>query len=111
MSSEPDIRDVIVDSRTDVLVLAASDGIWKVMTNEESVEIAKRKYPQRLECAKLFCDCRTLSGVNASGTMKRFMKHNVCLYSFHRGLHHQLQPHLVDFIFHVHFYCTTVNSS
>ena len=29
LSSEPDIRDVVVDSQTDVLLLA-SDGIWKV---------------------------------------------------------------------------------
>ena len=30
LSSEPDIRDVVVDSQTDVLLLA-SDGIWKVV--------------------------------------------------------------------------------
>ncbi|KAG2257328.1 hypothetical protein Bca4012_094515 [Brassica carinata] len=47
LSSEPDIRDVVVDSQTDVLLLA-SDGIWKVMTNEEAMEIAKRvKDPQK----------------------------------------------------------------
>ncbi|KAF8083035.1 hypothetical protein N665_0541s0041 [Sinapis alba] len=47
LSSEPDIRDVTVDSQTDVLLLA-SDGIWKVMTNEEAMEIAKRvKDPQK----------------------------------------------------------------
>lgn len=33
-----------------------------------------------------------------------------CTLSFHRGLHHQLQPHSVDFIFHVHCYCTTAHS-
>lgn len=30
LSSEPDIKDAIVDSHTDVLLLA-SDGIWKVI--------------------------------------------------------------------------------
>ncbi|CAH8306719.1 unnamed protein product [Eruca vesicaria subsp. sativa] len=47
LSSEPDIRDATVDSQTDVLVLA-SDGIWKVMSNEEAMEIARRvKDPQK----------------------------------------------------------------
>ncbi|KAF8104924.1 hypothetical protein N665_0165s0013 [Sinapis alba] len=47
LSSEPDIRDAYVDSQTDVLVLA-SDGIWKVMSNEEAMEIARRvKDPQK----------------------------------------------------------------
>ncbi|CAN8304458.1 unnamed protein product [Cochlearia groenlandica] len=47
LSSEPDITDVIVDSQTDILLLA-SDGIWKVMTNDEAMEIAKRvKDPQK----------------------------------------------------------------
>ncbi|CAH8351821.1 unnamed protein product [Eruca vesicaria subsp. sativa] len=47
LSSEPDITVSNVDSQTDILVLA-SDGIWKVMTNEEAMEIAKRvKDPQK----------------------------------------------------------------
>ncbi|CAN6887142.1 unnamed protein product [Brassica oleracea] len=47
LSSEPDIRDAYVDNQTDVLVLA-SDGIWKVMSNEEAMEIAGRvKDPQK----------------------------------------------------------------
>ncbi|KAF3485537.1 hypothetical protein F2Q69_00054639 [Brassica cretica] len=47
LSSEPDIKHANVDSQTDILVLA-SDGIWKVMTNEEAMEIAKRvKDPQK----------------------------------------------------------------
>ncbi|CAE5958238.1 unnamed protein product [Arabidopsis arenosa] len=47
LSSEPDIKEAIVDSQTDVLLLA-SDGIWKVMTNEEAMEIARRvKDPQK----------------------------------------------------------------
>ncbi|KAF3610476.1 hypothetical protein DY000_02046167 [Brassica cretica] len=47
LSSEPDIRDAYVDNQTDVLVLA-SDGIWKVMSNEEAMEIARRvKDPQK----------------------------------------------------------------
>ncbi|EFH51269.1 hypothetical protein ARALYDRAFT_912152 [Arabidopsis lyrata subsp. lyrata] len=37
LSSEPDIKEATVDSQTDVL-LVASDGIWKVMTNEEAME-------------------------------------------------------------------------
>ncbi|KAG2321006.1 hypothetical protein Bca52824_014219 [Brassica carinata] len=47
LSSEPDIKQANVDSQTDILVLA-SDGIWKVMTNEEAMEIVRRvKDPQK----------------------------------------------------------------
>ncbi|KAK9023522.1 hypothetical protein V6N11_003740 [Hibiscus sabdariffa] len=47
LRSDPDIRNAKVDSNTDVLVLA-SDGLWKVMANQEAVDIARRfKDPQR----------------------------------------------------------------
>ncbi|VVA95713.1 unnamed protein product [Arabis nemorensis] len=41
LNTEPDIKDVTIDSHTDILVLA-SDGISKVMSNQEAVDIAKR---------------------------------------------------------------------
>lgn len=45
--SEPDISPADIDENTDILILA-SDGIWKVMSNQDAVDIAKRfKDPQR----------------------------------------------------------------
>ncbi|KAJ0241514.1 protein phosphatase 2C 17 [Hirschfeldia incana] len=41
MNREPDIRDVEIDSHTEILILA-SDGISKVMSNQEAVDIAKK---------------------------------------------------------------------
>ncbi|ESQ27295.1 hypothetical protein EUTSA_v10018975mg [Eutrema salsugineum] len=41
LNTEPDIKDVTVDSHTDILILA-SDGISKVMSNQEAVDIAKK---------------------------------------------------------------------
>ena len=41
LRSDPDIRDVYVDNSTDVLILA-SDGLWKVMENQEVVNMARR---------------------------------------------------------------------
>lgn len=47
LRSDPDIRDSSIDSKTDVLILA-SDGLWKVMDNQEAVDIAKRfRNPQK----------------------------------------------------------------
>ncbi|XP_010521180.1 PREDICTED: probable protein phosphatase 2C 9 isoform X2 [Tarenaya hassleriana] len=47
LSSEPDIKEVTLDSNTDILVLA-SDGLWKVMSNEEAIDVARRaKDPQK----------------------------------------------------------------
>ncbi|XP_076907805.1 putative protein phosphatase 2C 10 [Bidens hawaiensis] len=47
LRSDPAIQDTIVDTRTDLLVLA-SDGLWKVMDNQEAVDIARRiKDPQK----------------------------------------------------------------
>ncbi|XAR48555.1 Phosphoprotein phosphatase [Bertholletia excelsa] len=41
LRSDPDIQDATIDSRTNILILA-SDGLWKVMANQEAVDIAKR---------------------------------------------------------------------
>ncbi|WCJ44455.1 Protein phosphatase 2C family protein [Euphorbia peplus] len=41
LRSDPDIRDMNIDNSTDVLILA-SDGLWKVMSNQEAVDIARR---------------------------------------------------------------------
>ncbi|OVA14214.1 Protein phosphatase 2C (PP2C)-like domain [Macleaya cordata] len=47
LSSDPDIQYADIDSDTDVLILA-SDGLWKVMGNQEAVDIARKiKDPQR----------------------------------------------------------------
>ncbi|KAG5546203.1 hypothetical protein RHGRI_018397 [Rhododendron griersonianum] len=40
LSSEPDVFSEIVDEDTEFIILA-SDGIWKVMTNEEAVDCIK----------------------------------------------------------------------
>lgn len=37
LSSKPDVKEVIIDEKTDFLVLA-SDGLWKVMSNQEVVD-------------------------------------------------------------------------
>ncbi|KAL3504744.1 hypothetical protein ACH5RR_034585 [Cinchona calisaya] len=47
LRSDPDILDMNIDVNCDILVLA-SDGIWKVMTNQDAVNIARRiKNPQK----------------------------------------------------------------
>ncbi|GMG98570.1 hypothetical protein Nepgr_000410 [Nepenthes gracilis] len=40
LSSEPDVRSQNIDDDTDFLILA-SDGLWKVMTNQEAVDLIK----------------------------------------------------------------------
>ncbi|XWS39732.1 hypothetical protein CRYUN_Cryun18bG0079700 [Craigia yunnanensis] len=46
LRSDPDIQNADIDSDTEVLILA-SDGLWKVMSNQEAVDIAKKtKNPQ-----------------------------------------------------------------
>ncbi|KAL6999542.1 protein-serine,threonine phosphatase [Sarracenia purpurea var. burkii] len=40
LSSEPDVASEIIEDDTDFIILA-SDGIWKVMSNEEAVECIK----------------------------------------------------------------------
>ncbi|KAK9076827.1 hypothetical protein SSX86_005161 [Deinandra increscens subsp. villosa] len=40
LSSEPDIRHVPIDATTELVILA-SDGLWKVMSNHEAVEMVK----------------------------------------------------------------------
>ncbi|KAI4318702.1 hypothetical protein MLD38_032377 [Melastoma candidum] len=42
LRSDPDIQCADVDQHTDFLVLA-SDGLWKVMSNQEAVEVARRE--------------------------------------------------------------------
>ncbi|MED6125094.1 hypothetical protein PIB30_065254 [Stylosanthes scabra] len=47
LRSDPDVQTSEVDGDTDLLILA-SDGLWKVMTNQEAVDIARRmKEPQK----------------------------------------------------------------
>ncbi|KAJ6391504.1 hypothetical protein OIU77_025478 [Salix suchowensis] len=41
LRSDPDIQEADIDNRTEVLVLA-SDGLWKVMSNQEAVDFARR---------------------------------------------------------------------
>ncbi|ONI35127.1 hypothetical protein PRUPE_1G517700 [Prunus persica] len=50
LRSDPDVQDTFVDNTTDVLILA-SDGLWKVMDNQEAVDIA-RKIKDPLKAAK-----------------------------------------------------------
>ncbi|KAL3538640.1 hypothetical protein ACH5RR_002006 [Cinchona calisaya] len=47
LRSDPDITNAKIDSETDLLILA-SDGLWKVMSNQEAVDIARKiKDPQK----------------------------------------------------------------
>ncbi|KAF5461885.1 hypothetical protein F2P56_017946 [Juglans regia] len=47
LRSDPDIQNTIKDMNTDILILA-SDGLWKVMANQEAVDIARKiKDPQK----------------------------------------------------------------
>ncbi|KAF5176738.1 phosphatase 2C [Thalictrum thalictroides] len=47
LRSDPDIRNADIDTDTDLLILA-SDGLWKVMENQEAVDIAiKFRDPQK----------------------------------------------------------------
>ncbi|KAL6179915.1 hypothetical protein ACLB2K_046586 [Fragaria x ananassa] len=51
LRSDPDIQDTHIDTNTDVLILA-SDGLWKVMGNQEAVDIA-RKNKDPMKAAKV----------------------------------------------------------
>ena len=51
LRSDPDIQDTYIDTNTDVLILA-SDGLWKVMGNQEAVDIA-RKNKDPMKAAKV----------------------------------------------------------
>lgn len=47
LRSDPDVTRADVDGDTDLLIIA-SDGVWKVMANQEAVDIAKKiKDPQK----------------------------------------------------------------
>ncbi|CDO97445.1 unnamed protein product [Coffea canephora] len=47
LRSDPDVTNASIEAETDVLILA-SDGLWKVMSNQEAVDIAlKIKDPQK----------------------------------------------------------------
>ncbi|MBA0866437.1 hypothetical protein Goshw_020978 [Gossypium schwendimanii] len=47
IQSDPDIQWTNIDNNKNTLILV-SDGLWKVMSNQEAVDIAKKfKYPQK----------------------------------------------------------------
>ncbi|KAI4337691.1 hypothetical protein L6164_016075 [Bauhinia variegata] len=47
LRSDPDVQNTDIDADIDILILA-SDGLWKVMSNQEAVDIATRiRDPQR----------------------------------------------------------------
>ncbi|XP_038716482.1 probable protein phosphatase 2C 9 isoform X2 [Tripterygium wilfordii] len=47
LRSDPDIQDIDIDNSVELLILA-SDGLWKVMANQEAVDIARKvKDPQK----------------------------------------------------------------
>lgn len=47
LRSDPDIQDTTLDSNSEILILA-SDGLWKVMNNQEAVDIVRRiKDPEK----------------------------------------------------------------
>lgn len=47
LRSDPDVQGADIDADTDLLILA-SDGLWKVMSNQEAVDIARKiKDPQK----------------------------------------------------------------
>ncbi|KAI9095733.1 hypothetical protein K1719_026293 [Acacia pycnantha] len=47
LRSDPDVQQANIDAEAELLILA-SDGLWKVMSNQEAVDIARRiKDPQR----------------------------------------------------------------
>ncbi|KAB2095757.1 hypothetical protein F383_09869 [Gossypium arboreum] len=54
LSSEPDVTVEIIDDDTELLILA-SDGLWKVMTNQEAVD-AIRNVKDAWSAAKLLTD-------------------------------------------------------
>ncbi|XP_074263024.1 putative protein phosphatase 2C 9 [Silene latifolia] len=47
ITSDPHVQDIFIDATADILILA-SDGLWKVMNNQEAVDIARRtRDPQK----------------------------------------------------------------
>lgn len=47
LRSDPDVQNTDIDVDTEILILA-SDGLWKVMTNQDAVDIARRtRDPQK----------------------------------------------------------------
>lgn len=54
LRSDPDIQDTDINIDTDILVLA-SDGLWKVMSNQEAVDLARKiRDPQKAAKQLLF---------------------------------------------------------
>ncbi|KAG5034549.1 hypothetical protein JHK87_009459 [Glycine soja] len=51
LRSDPDVQNTDVDVDTEILILA-SDGIWKVMNNQEAVDIARRTTRDPQKAAK-----------------------------------------------------------
>uniref|UniRef100_A0A2N9EYD9 PPM-type phosphatase domain-containing protein n=1 Tax=Fagus sylvatica TaxID=28930 RepID=A0A2N9EYD9_FAGSY len=55
LRSDPDIQDTIIDAHTEVLILA-SDGLWKVISNQEAVDIARRIKDPKKAAKQLIAD-------------------------------------------------------
>ncbi|KMZ61257.1 putative protein phosphatase 2C 41 [Zostera marina] len=52
LRSDPDIKSIDTSSDTELLILA-SDGLWKVMQNEEAIELARKTKDPRSAAKKL----------------------------------------------------------
>lgn len=55
LRSDPDIQNTIVDISCDVLIIA-SDGLWKVMNNQEAVDIARRTRDPKKAAGQLIAE-------------------------------------------------------
>ncbi|XP_052189639.1 probable protein phosphatase 2C 9 isoform X2 [Diospyros lotus] len=55
LRSDPDIQEAAIDSSTDILILA-SDGLWKVLSNQEAVDIAKTTADPRKAAKQLVAE-------------------------------------------------------
>lgn len=72
LRSDPDIQDTDINIDTDILVLA-SDGLWKVMSNQEAVDLARKiRDPQKAAKQLLFEALKRESKDDISCVVVRF---------------------------------------